>query len=391
MKKIKEKRSSATKIEKLSFNKKLRLFLMIFLSVILLAATYFLYITIKNKYVDKRYNAYTYSHNAKINYDVSLLPNNLYTQNKLGEGEIYVTDLIASINPKMKYEFSGDQPAKIKGKYGVTAVFEGFIKNGKEDKTLWQRKMVVQPEKSFSVNDKKVLLTSGCNLSLKSYNEMVENTTDLYKINCTANLKIIWKVVVDAKTGSGPINETIESTMQIPINEKYFEVGGNLISEKNGQIELTRKVLSPYYNGKITATCIAGVICLFLLIFVIFFTTALPEIGALEKKARQIFKNHADRLVGITGDILTDYEKKVDIVAIEDLVRIADDLGRSILYRINEKIEEIVCYMVLDHGTIYILDIRKSLSNMPCKDAVQTSYIETEMEFADETSLASPP
>lgn len=384
MKKTNKKESLLNKIKILSFNRKIRLLLIILLPVVIAASACFLFFTINNKYVEQKYDAYKYSHNAKINYGVSLLPNNLYTQKNLGEGGIYITELVDSINPKMKYEFSGNQQANIQGKYSITALFEGFIKNDK-DKALWKRKTILQPEKSFSVNDKKILLASSCNLSLKNYNEMVKNINDLYKFNCTSRLTIIWSITVNANTKSGIVNETLDAAMEIPVNEKYFEIGGNLNNDKKGQITLTRKVLSPYYNEKITTAIIAGVICFLMMIFIIFFTAALPEIDELEKKTRQIFNNYADRLVGINSDMSSVQKEVINVSAIEDLVRIADELGKPILYKTDDK--EINNYLVLDNSTIYMLDIRESLLNIPFQESKLTNPIKAHANYINEQSF----
>lgn len=366
--KINEIKNFLNKIKIISLNKKLRLFSIMFLYIALIAAVCFLYITMKNKYIDEKYNAYTYSHNAKINYSISLLPNNLYTQPILGEDGIYISSLVNSINSRMKYEFIGDQAAKIQGKYSTALLFQGFIKNDNGEKILFEKKNILQPEKKFNVNNKKVFLTSTTDLSIKSYNEMVRSAIDSLKVNFTAKLTVIWSITVNAKAVSGTVNETIESKMEIPINEKYFEIGGNLNNGKKGEITAIKKVLSPHYNERTTATYIGGIFCLLLLIFIQFFTSSLPEMNALEKKTRQIFKNHADRLVATTCDGFSDNKEKVNVLIIEDLVRIADDLGRPILYKISDKNKEITDYIVLGENTIYMLDIRTSISDAPSKN-----------------------
>ncbi|MGE5473804.1 MAG: DUF5305 family protein [Ignavibacteriales bacterium] len=364
MNKNNQKRSFLNRIKIFSLNKKFRLSILIFLPIAITAAICFLYITINNKFVDQKYDAYTYSHKASINYDVTVLPNNLYTQKSLTEGGIYITDLVNSINPRMKYEFNGNQSAEIKGKYSITALFQGFVKTDKGEKLLWDKKAVIQPEKNFNIKDKNVLLKSGCNVSLNTYNQLVKMAAEAYKFNCTSKLTIIWRIIVDAKTTKGDINDTLESTMEIPINEKYFEIGGNLNKDKKGQITSSRKVLAPYHNEKIMITCIGIVLGLIMLLFIIFLTTVSPEFDPIEKKTRKIFNNYADRLVAVCSDVLTDYKKIIDVASIEDLVRIADDLAKSILYKIGDKDEEVTYYFVLDQDTVYMLDIRKGFSNI---------------------------
>jgi len=373
MNKNNETKSICRKIRKISFNKKLRISLLIFLPIAIVAIACFLYLTMKNKYVDEKYTAYSYSNNSRINYDVLMLPNNLYDQKKLVEGGVYISDLIESINTRMTYEYSGNQKAKINGKYSITSLLEGYIDSENGEKLLFQKKNLIQPQKSFTINNNKVLLTSGSNINIKNYNEMVKNSIDLLKFNYTSKLKIIWSVNVDVQTKNGPVNETLESTMEIPINEKYFEIGGNLSSDKKGDIKLTRKVLSLYYKEKIIASCIGGVICLLTLLFIIFFTKMSPEMDPLTKKIRSIFKNHADRLVGVVYDIFSDGKEIVNVFKIEDLVRIADDLGKPILYKFNDKIEEFTNYFVLDDSCIFMLDIKKNILETPSNKLINSA------------------
>lgn len=320
------------------------------------------------KYTEKKYIAYSYNNRAAVNYEVTLGANNIYSEKVIGEGNIYIAKLVESINTKLVYRFNGSRAAKATGKYNIIAVLEGFLPGDNNNSAIWSKEFILKPDTAFSGDNNSVDLKCELPLSLKSYNLFIEEASKSAEINFISKLTIKWNITTDAITEVGNINETITPVMEIPLGAKYFQIGGKLSDEKQGNIEKTVSVISPSYNFKIVTYSSSIVICAALLILMIFFTKAKEALSDLDKKRKALFKEHGARFVGIMNDISDISKIIIEVISIEDLVKVADDIGRPIIYKSHEEEKEINNFYVIDEEKVYMFDIRNRVSNCLIQD-----------------------
>lgn len=351
--KKKQKRS----IKLIVLNKGIRLGGIVLIILLISAIVFLFFSTQKRKYIEQKIPQYTYNNKANVQYKVYMIPNMLYTQNNLGEGEVYINDFIDNISTLFTYQFDGDSPAEINGEYSIIAVVEGLLGNEKGNKTIWSKEYVMQPETSFSGNDKSFSIQKDIPIKLAQYNSFVQQIMESTKINFENKLTIYWKVSVEAKTDKGEIKEQLTPTMEIPLNNKYFEIGGNLEPEKKGVIEENIKVIAPAYQNKITMCYIGIGICLFGLLFILLFTVSATITDPLEKQLKRIFKLHGDRMVALNDEVEISSNKTIQVSSIEDLVRISDDIGKPILYNKEVNSESNRRFYVVDEKLIYMLSL----------------------------------
>lgn len=203
-------------------------------------------------------------------------------------------------------------------------------------------------------------------MKIKFFEDNVNAMSNTLGFNLNNKLTLMWNVSIQAKTDKGIVTEQLTPTMEIPLNEKYFEIKGNLSQEKKGTIEKTKKVLSPSYNKKIIASWVIEGICIVLLLFMVFFTSPLIITSAHQKKLHRIFKNHGIRMVAVNSDMSQMSNEFVEISSIDDLVKIADDFGRPIFYKNSSNLEEITKFYVVDGGNVFVVDIKEeTLSSLP--------------------------
>lgn len=353
------------KIKKIIINKNIRL-ISIGITCILLIVMGILLINIlsKGKFVDKKIPGYTYNNKAKVNYQVFLIPNNLFPadQKSIGEDNIYVKKLVNYIETNFTYEFNGQTPAQVQGKYSISAILEGQLGSDKAIKTVWKYEEQLLSEKNFIVNDSKYILEVKSQIKPQYFQQLATTRSSEYEINFNTKLTIYWNIQIEAKTDKGIIKETLMPTMEIPINtEKYFEIKGNLITEKKGALETITTIISPTYKSKLLLFSVGCGICIFSLLFIFFFTESKPKDNALQLKLKNIFKKHGDRLVRLVDEQSISMVQLVLVEDFEDLVRIADDVGKPIFYRDKENTNEISTFYVFDGGYVYVLKLKMLL------------------------------
>ena len=364
MKKKPKRVETSKKVKRLSMNKSLRNVLVMLSAAAILFCTYMIFVTQKyQKYAEVKSSVYSYSNKSNVNYEVFLIPNNIYTQKSIEEGSIYITKLIDYINTSFKYEFSGEKIAQVNGKYNIVAVLEGFLPGDSIDKAIWRKEYTLLPDTGFKEENKRVYIESKIPINIKSYFAFIEAANQTAEVNFLTKLSIKWNVSMEAKTDKGIIKENLSPKMEIPLGSKYFQVGGKLSEEKSGNIEETMKVVSPFYNKKLVFYSVASGIGLIALLFLIFFTSGKAELSMLDKKRRQIFKEHGNRLAGICCDMTNLSKFIIEVLSIDDLVKIADDIGKPILYKNNINEKEINNFYVIDEEKIYMLNIGEKSMN----------------------------
>ena len=333
------KRLNALKI--LSINKLLRITLIIISSVLLLSMMYMLFITYNyQKYTKEKYPVYSYTNKANVNYLVFLIPNEIIAEKSLNEGNTYITSLVDYIDTDLKYVFKGNRPGDIQGKYNVTAVLEGYIPDEKGVISLWKKNYIILPDTSFNGN-KEVSVEKEVPINIKAYNDFLKTVAKTIDFTVYSKLTITWNIITETKTDKGVIKEALSPAMEIPLSTKYFNISGKLADGKNSAIEDTKVIISPSFKRKITAYCSIGGISILSLIFLLLFTATYAVTDPFEKKLRHIFKEHGIRMVALNSEIPDTNKSVIEVESIDDLVKIADEIGKPILYKKSKNVKDI--------------------------------------------------
>ncbi|MEF9959472.1 MAG: DUF5305 family protein [Niameybacter sp.] len=315
---------------------------------------------------------YEYTSGTDINYAVNLIPNILYETEKLYEGETYISEFIKSINVNFKINFKGSEAAKVKGHYGITAQMAGYNIQQEEKKDIWTKNFELVPNTSFEQQDlcelQKVVF-----IDYHQYNTLAKAIIEASKVNLPVELRISIEGEMVADTAYGPITQPITSTLVIPLGNPYFSI----LKEGEG---ITTEVLKDVVEVPLPSNptsmrlMIAGIVLLVALLIGLWILTTQPD--ALDLKRKQIQKiltQHSSRLVAV--DALPEDQDKItyEVKNIDDLVKIADELEKPILYAYNRNILKINLFYVMDKDMRYIYRILEE----PSKQAFNESLCET--------------
>lgn len=355
---------------KININKYLKLVVTIVIVIMMCITSFLLYkVVSNNKYKEEKISLYSCNNKANINYKVFLKPNILYDDDSLKEGEMYIKEFVDYIETTFKYEFNGDEEADIEGNYEIVAKVEGVAGEGETQKTIWDKDFKLLSKQNFHVKDKTISIKKDMPLKLEQYTDFANNVIKDSKISASVKLSILMNVNVKAETSHGPIEEKLCPTMIIPLNTNYFGITGNLTEEKPGSIEDTKQVELPLDKKKVKFYGFAIGVLLIILISIIFFTKGTAIADPLEKELKKIFKNHGDRMVALNNEAVFTFKNHNEVKSIEDLVKIADEIGKPIMYKYSSNFNKISKFYVFDEAQMYILDLSKVAMKSNTKDS----------------------
>lgn len=313
--------------------------------------------------IESKTITYQYMQKASIGYEVLLKPNMLFTENKLGMGCIYPSNFTDQLLTTFRYQFSGDKKAQLKGKYCVVATVQGEQIEEKKVKVLWSKDFLLIPETPFNSTEASATFAQEVPVNYETFNYFAEEVQKATEITAQAKLVINCKINIEAMTNDGLVKETLTPKITLPLGKKYFEVEGELTSEKPGCLESVVETQNPINRNKVIALSIGILLCVLVLIYLVFFVEGVSE-SFFEKQVKRIFKQHGERLVGLEQALIVTKEmaaKVIKVKTIEDLVRIADETCKPIYYN-NKAIEQrkIVPFYVLDKEQVFAYYLRPS-------------------------------
>ncbi|MEA4845703.1 MAG: DUF5305 family protein [Clostridiaceae bacterium] len=363
------------KIKRLKMNKLLRMILIVAAVLMLCALSFLLYRETKvPKIEEKNVKLYSYTHKSSVDYKVLLKPNSLYEGSSLGEGQYYITNYVNDIQALFNYEFKGESPAGIKGYYEIAAILEGYTVVEKKHITIWEKKFVLVPRTDFVADDGIISLANDVNIKLSEYSVFADKIVEESKAQLPLQLNVYMDVNLKADADKVPEEVKMTPSITIPLDAKYF-----MITESDGKevpvsIEEKQKVQLPPDEQKVRIYICALVALMIIILGLAIFTEAIRK-SAFTIKLDKIFKQHGSRLVALSGDVLAASLDNCSIVRnIEDLVRIADEIGRPIMYEHSEDYKDMVHFYVLDDKRTYIYILKDSMngSNITMNDVRYT-------------------
>ncbi len=348
---------------RIKINKRNRVIMLAIVVIIICFVSFSLFDEVKNPQVEEqKVSLYRYNNKSNITYKVFLKPNLLYEKESLDEGGIYVTEFVDYIKAVYNYSFEGEEPVDIKGDYEVIGKIEGFsMDKDKKIVTIWEKNLNISPKKPFQAEDDNFSLKEEIQVNFNEINQFAKQVIETSKINSDVRFTVFMNINISAQTNNGIIEEDLSPMMIIPLNTSYFTISGELGVEKPGNIEAINNIQLPVNRNIVTIYGIGiGVLCVLLVLF-IFLVEEKEPVNPIEKKLKQIFKKHGDRLVALNSEIAATCEQYSEVYSIDDLVRIADEIGKPIMYRYSPNYKDISTLYVSDESQMYSLDIGKTL------------------------------
>ena len=307
---------------------------------------------------------YQYTYGTEINYAANLVPNILYETEKIYENETYISEFIKSINVNFKTKFKGSDSTQIKGNYEITAQMAGYSTQKEEKVDLWTKNFIVAPQTSLEEKDiceiQKLVV-----VDYHTYNDLAKAIIEVSKVNVPVELRVTMKGEIIGENDYETIIRPIDTTVIIPLGNPYFNITKVGVGETTDSIkEVVETPIPP--NTRLIGFYIGGICILILLLIVMWVFTTKPDgLDIRRKRINKILSTHSSRLVGV-GEVLdTNTNERYEVQNIDDLIKIADELEKPIIYQYNRDILKINALYVIDKDIRYIYKLGEELVNEP--------------------------
>ncbi|MFA9423679.1 MAG: DUF5305 family protein, partial [Sedimentibacter sp.] len=287
-----------------------------------------------------------------IDYKVNIIENAVYDTTVLPSDSTYITALINNIDINFKHMFEGDSISDIEGNYNIMASVTGKI-GGQTGNILWTKNYELKPATKFNTSSTTCEINDKVIIDYNLYNNVSKELNSLTGVSTNDTLNISMNVNYSAKTDEGIVEEKFSPALSIPLNSTYFNIERLNIEEKTGEIKNVVNVTEPPSILKIIIFRIAIGILIILTLILIFFSDEPSYDEIYKKKINKIFKTHGSRLVAINSELTLFKENHHNVHNIDDLVKIADELEKPIMYIYNANICEMDSFYVVDSNDSY--------------------------------------
>lgn len=342
---------------KLGIKKSLRIMFITFIIVFIITDLLFLFreLTLKETR-EETVSLFSYSSIPDVAYSINLRQNDIYESRTIGEDNIYLSNYVDSVNADFRYSFQGERKCDVKGYYDVAAYVEAYTVQEKKHITIWKKKFDVVPTKAFSLNNKTVDISESVRIKLSEYNDFIKRIVEESEVEAQFQMQLIMNIKLKANTDKGLIEKNYNPSLTIPLDVRYFSIIKSDIGEETGSIEETRQVSVLPNRKLIILYGISLVLLVALFVLLIIFTTGYKTPDH-ESNLDKIFKQHGNRLVALDSEIAACCDSYTKVRTIEDLVRVADEIGRPILYKYGTDYKDIKQFFVYDDNQVYIYNI----------------------------------
>ncbi|AKL94404.1 hypothetical protein CACET_c08960 [Clostridium aceticum] len=365
---------------KKSLNRSLRVSFIIIFIILIGIMSFSLYGKISYvEFSEEQIPRYSYKNKTDVSYEVFLKPNLLFDEESLGEDHTYFTEFIDHIQTTFNYGFYGEAVVSIEGDYEVLATIEGYNRETEGEKIIWKKDFIILPVNSFAVKDQKIFIEEDISFILEGYNKFADQVAEAAKTRTSTRLIIYMKVNLKANTEEGLIEEQKSPAIVIPLGESQVVIEKRQIGETEKNIEETIQVELPLGKKNLVLHGIFIGICLIGLIYVIFFTSNKPPKNKLEKTLNNIFKKHGSRLVALEEEKINPHDSYYKVKTIEDLVKIADEIEKPILYKHSLNPENITKFYIIDKTCMYVFDLRHLVKSSKENVVEEVENSETEI------------
>ena len=300
--------------------------------------------------VSARKPMFDYDQRASIDYKVNLLPNTLYDQLSLGPGSAYFTNLVKNIEVRFAYSLDTTPSVDVECTYSVSGTLRVYDTVAKDAVVLWSKRYDLVPQAKASSAGGKLRLDKALVLDLAQYNPIVDKIYQLTEVK-PARAAITLEWVVQPKTPEGiPVSEPVTATLVVPVAAKYFTIGGEPTASGKGSFTVSDQTVNTKAIALRRNWGIALGVCLAL-----FVVGLLVPAGDAEKQAkvlRALLTKFGSRLAKSRTTELSGSEV-VDLATADDLLRVADELGKPVIYVPGDAVGRPHVFYVLDGNTRY--------------------------------------
>lgn len=344
--------------KKSRIRKSIRNFYIILAILIILICSVLINIELNKSNSSKKESILTYQNKLDVDYSVNIEKNEFIKDKTLPMGQIYVTDLIDSIDMDLNYLYSATEKAEVKYDYSIIGVLEAkYTKDGVKQK-VWEEEYELKPVVENSINGKSIEIKEKVNIDLEKYNKKVYKFEQELGMGLEASLSIQLRVKMNSKIkGEGFKNEYV-SNIKIELGEKTTQIFGDF--NDNEKEEVKQSLIDLEDNSKTSAIIYIGIIILAAAwLWNILFNTKSTNVIKNEYKLElnKILKYCGDKIVKLSQQIELKGKEVIEVKDFGEIIKLSEELYKPVLYWDSPEKEE-ADFFIITNNVIYRYKLR---------------------------------
>ena len=321
---------------KTKIRKSIRLFYLASAILILVCSTTYLLkkLTIVEETNIKTREIYSYENKFKYSYNVNLLNNPYIDEETLEMGEnVYITDLIESMNMDLNYEYIGSTKEKIDYEYDIKGYIEGTYEKDGENQKIWNKEYVILETQKNTQTAKDIKIDENIDLSLKGQNNLVKQFEQELGMNIEAKYTIVLSIKTNTEVNGEKIENNYKSEISMDLGEKTTKVKGENNKQDKKYISTQIEEKSESNAFGIVASIILDIVALSVLIYVSRKTTSTNHIkNEYRQDLNRILRLCQDKIVQVSTPLDIKNEKIIDVTDFGEIIKVSEELFKPILY-----------------------------------------------------------
>jgi hypothetical protein len=348
-KRIIQKRLKISKLHK-------RYFIMVLIILILANVGLALNEMMKKETTEETQVASSFSNTPGITYKVYLKENVLFNDLIQPEDSGYFSNLTDHIEVSFDNKYQGVNGTEYKGNYALMGEITGWEPGTETPSPAWMKQFVISSKKNFQTTDGELNFSQSANIDFSHFNAFAVQVAEQTGYNTSCTMKVTMVVNYTITTAEEEVTGTLQPSLTIPLGAKYFKITKAGNEEIKNDITKTVEVQVPIDYTKIGLFLAVSLLCLILIIF--FISSVEPTlIDVQSKQVRKLLKSHGNRLVAVYDNIVNETLSICSVHSMSDMVKIADEIERPILYVFQNDLADIKEFFIIEHEKAYLYKV----------------------------------
>ena len=286
----------------------------------------------REHYINQEQPVYEYDWNSTVGYKVYLKPNMLYEEKYLQEDQRYLSQFIDYIEVEFNNIFQGSGDTEIEGQYLSAIEVRGYSIKNEGKQIIWNKEYKLELDQTITGSKSQYRLAKTYQIDYETYNEFAKAVIDASKVSSEVEMVIKMTGVLELDTPQALTKLPIHTMLTVPLNKGYFSISKS--GEQALEEQITKSINLPIeMNMK---PIIRGVILIGMglceIVMISIMTCELSNEERRKNQIKKIFNTYSSRLIAIDQLDIEAFEKVYTTLSMEDLVKVADELDRPVMF-----------------------------------------------------------
>ncbi len=295
---------------------------------------------------------------STMSYTVHLKENPVTDKRELEQGQYYLKPFVDYLDISCDFALNTDREANFVLNDKIDVILVSQVGTEEETKVIWEKVNDGVPLQETDSVGQSIASSRSIRLRFENYDTLVNSLIEEYDLVTDYVIKVVYNATVTIDYNGMTQEEKFSSYITIPFTNPIIEIGG--IPDGSREVSIEKDVQhSAALDMSLLILYGAGIlVCIGIIIIIRFKTKALAKEDAYSQKVANIFKEYGNRLAGLTEALFYQSSVMISIDKIEDMIKIADEIGQTVFYyQADDEAERKIEFYVFDEGRIYYMVI----------------------------------